>query len=116
MLTNYKEHGHFFSSTQDPMVTLANDVRDRYNRSYMEIARHIVDEDAITKTRSVSTRQTIFYELDSRGHAALSRAYLSQRQKQRTPAEHREQQWLFNLIGKRPRASYVYNLRWLGFN
>lgn len=95
------------------MAAIADDVRDRYNRSCMEIACHIVAEGAITKTRSGSTYDTIFYELDPRGNAALSRAYLSQRQKQR---RHSEQEWLFSLIGRRPRASYVYNLRWLGFN
>lgn len=95
------------------MAAIANDVRDRYKKSCMEIACHIVAEGATTKTRSGSTYDTILFELDPRGNAALSRVYLSQRQKQRRA---HEQEWLFSLIGRRPRALYVYNLRWLGFN
>lgn len=89
-LTNSKGHGHFTSPTQDPMAAIPNDATERYDKSCMEIACHIVAEGAITKTRSGSTWGTIFYELDPRGHATLSRAYLSQRQKQR---RQREQEW-----------------------
>ena len=110
LLINRKEN-RFSSSNQISTAAIINDVKIQYNliddvkiqynQKCLAIAHDITDENVIIKTRSGSTFQAVFYELDCRWNATFSREYLSQNHKQRTPAEHRQKQWLFDLIGRR---------------
>lgn len=105
--TNWKEHG-FSSLAQEPILRNTNDLKARY-RIEITLGIHADTGLGSTRTRSGSTNQTKFYELDDRGNATWSRGYLAQRQKQRTLAEHRYEQRLYRLIGRRPKSWYVFN-------
>lgn len=108
--TNWKGYG-FSSLAQDPILETTHDVKARYRKHCIQIFHGIHADTGLgsTRTRSLSTNQTKFYELDDRGNATWSRGYLAQRQKQRTLAEHRYERRLFSLIGRRPKSWYVFN-------
>ncbi len=101
--TNWKGYG--FSRAQDPILETTHDVKARYRKNCIEFTLGIHADIGLqsTRTRSRSTNQTKFYELDDRGNATWSRDYLAQRQKQRTPTERS------SLIGRRSKPWYIFN-------
>lgn len=93
---------------QNPSIT---DIRTRYDEFCAEVARDMTKDadtpQGFNRTRSKSTCQTKFYELDTQGNPALGRDYLAQRQKQRTPAERCYERRVLTQMRKRRGAWYM---------